>query len=146
MDAGFGRIGFRIRQSNVREVAGRRWIDSDHNLDRLVERDEIQYGVEIKNQLGYIDQVEFETKIKVCDFFGVRPLFVARMMPKSYIRTVVDAGGFALIFKNQHYPLLSDDLARRVRDGLQLPVLCIRELPDTTLARFERWHEAKVWG
>jgi predicted RecB family endonuclease len=144
MDAGFARIGFRIRQSKVREVDGRRWVETDHDLDRLVERDGIRYGVEIKNQLGYIEQTEFKTKLAMCEFFDVRPMFVARMMPKNYISDVARAGGFSLIFANQHYPLMSDNLARRVRERLQLPVLSIRELPDTTLSRFEDWHMRKV--
>jgi hypothetical protein len=81
MDGGFACIGFRVRKSTVREVDGRSWVETDHNLDRLIERDGIRYGVEIKNQLGYIDQSEFGIKLKMCDFFGVRPMFVARMMP-----------------------------------------------------------------
>jgi hypothetical protein len=116
------------------------WVETNHNLDRLVERDGVRYGVEIKNQLGYIDQTEFEIKLGMCEFFGVRPMFVARMMPKNYINDVWRAGGFSLIFGNQHYPLMSDDLARRVRETLGLPVLSIRELPDTTLRRFDDWH------
>jgi hypothetical protein len=109
-------------------------------LDRLIERDGIRYGVEIKNQLGYIDQTEFGTKLQMCEYFGVRPMFIARMMPRSYIEKVRRAGGFSLILANQHYPLLSEPLAKRVRDVLGLPVLCIRELPDKTLSRFEEWH------
>ena len=76
----------------------------------------------------------------MCKHFGVRPMFVARMMPKSYIETVRKAGGFSLILQNQHYPLLSEGLATRVRTTLNLPVQCIRALPDTTLKRFEDWH------
>jgi hypothetical protein len=140
MDAGFARIGFRVLKGTVREVDGRAWVKTDHNLDRLVERDSIRYGVEIKNQLGYIDQTELGIKLDMCAFFGVRPMFVARMMPKNYIYRVRRAGGFSLLFGNQHYPLMSDDLARRVRETLGLPVLSIRELPDTTLSRFEDWH------
>ncbi len=140
-DAGFARIGFRVRQKKVREVDGRRWIESNHDLDRLIERDGIRYGVEIKNQLAYIDLEEFQIKLAMCRHFGVRPMFIARMMPKNYINEVRLAGGFSLILANQHYPLMADDFARRVREVLGLPVLCIRELPDTTLARFELWHE-----
>jgi hypothetical protein len=140
IDAGFARIGFRIRQHKVREVNGLRWESTNHDLDRLVDRDRILYGVEIKNQLGYIDQTEFEIKLDMCRFFRVRPMFVARMMPKSYIHRVNRAGGFALLTGFQHYPLLSDDLAARVREGLGLPVRIVRELPDTTLSRFEKWH------
>jgi hypothetical protein len=73
-------------------------------------------------------------------------MFVARMMPKNYIYQVQKAGGFALILGNQHYPLLAEPLAKRVRAALQLPVLSIRELPDKTLQRFERWHEERLKG
>lgn len=46
-DAAFARVGFRIIQSKVRDVDGRRWIKSNHDLDRIVERDGVRYGVEI---------------------------------------------------------------------------------------------------
>jgi hypothetical protein len=101
----------------------------------------VRYGVEIKNQLAYIDLEEFEIKLAMCRHFNVRPFFIARMMPKSYINDVHKSGGFSLIMGNQHYPLLADGLARRVREVLGLPVISIRELPDTTLGRFVRWHE-----
>lgn len=133
-DAGFAQIGFRIRQKKVREVDGRRWVATNHDLDRLIERDGVRYGVEIKNQLAYIDLEEFEIKLAMCSYFGVKPMFIARMMPKNYINEARLAGGFSLILGNQHYPLMAEGLARRVRGVLQLPVLSIRELPDTTMA------------
>lgn len=132
------------RREKVQEVDGRHWEETNHDLDRLVERDGEQYGVEIKNQLGYIDQTEFGIKLRMCEYLRVRPLFIARMMPKNYIETVRRAGGFSLILGNQHYPLLGEPLAERVRAVLGLPVLCIRTLPDTTLSRFEKWHEREV--
>lgn len=143
-DSGFAGIGFRIRQRKVEEVDGRRWTETKHNLDRLVERDGLRYGVEVKNTLGYIDQTEFQKKLAMCKHFRVRPMFIARMMPRNYINEVAKAGGFCLILKNQHYPLLADDLARRVRKELDLPVAIIRELPDTTMHRFEQWHAKEV--
>jgi hypothetical protein len=63
-DVSFARLGFRIWQRKVREVDGQKWI-TGHDLDRLVERDGVRYGVEIKNQLGYIDQTEFEIKLQI---------------------------------------------------------------------------------
>jgi len=144
LDAGFARIGFRVLASNVREHGEIKWLNTDHNLDRIIERDGLAYGVEVKNQLAYIDQTEFQIKLQMCEHLDLRPLFVARMMPKNYIQTVVQAGGFSLLFGNQHYPLLADELAKRVRDRLGLPILCIRELPDTTLKRFERWHVGQL--
>jgi hypothetical protein len=140
-DAAFAYTGFRILQKNVREVEGVAWTETNHNLDRLIMRDGVRYGVEIKNQLAYIDQTEFEVKLAMCKHFGVRPLFIARMMPKNYISAAARAGGFSLVFGNQHYPLMARDLADEVRGRLKFPILCIRELPDTTMQRFVKWHE-----
>jgi hypothetical protein len=143
-DAAFARVGFRILQSKVREVDGKAWGETGHDLDRLIERDGVRYGVEIKNTLGYIEQTEFQVKLRMCGYLGVRPMFIARMMPKSYIYEVYLAGGFCLILLDQHYPLMSDALATRVRDRLKLPVTSIREYPDTALQRFEKWHEGSL--
>jgi hypothetical protein len=147
LDAGVATTGFRIVQKNVKSVDDRRWTETNHDLDRLIERDGIRYGVEVKNQLGYIDQTEFQTKLRMCRYFRVRPMFVARMMPKNYIQEVFLAGGFSLVLGNQHYPLMAHDLAKRVREALALPVMTIQALPDTTLVRFERWHEGhRKWS
>ena len=141
VESGFARTGFRILQQKVRAVDKRSWKETNHDLDFLIERDGIRYGVEVKNQLGYIDQTEFQTKLKMCGFWGVRPMFVSRAMPKSYIYEVYQAGGFSMLTDNQNYPLLADELAKRVRRTLQLPVGVIQRFPNTALIRFERWHK-----
>ena len=74
----------------------------------------------------------------------MRPVFAARMLPKSWVKEVVDAGGFALIMKYQLYPWAHRDLARRVRDELGLPVDAPRALQDGTMDRFMRWHRPNV--
>lgn len=143
-DSGFASVGFRIEGRNINAANGRRWTTTNHNLDRLISRDGVLYGVEVKNQLAYIDQTEFQVKLRMCKHLGIRPLFVARMMPRSYIENVRQAGGFSLILKNQNYPLMTEELARRVREELGFPAFVIRELPDRTMQRFERWHEANL--
>jgi hypothetical protein len=59
--------------------------------------DQRRYGVEVKNQLGYIDQTEFQIKLAMCVHFGIRPMFVTRAMPKNYIYAVMRSGGFSLL-------------------------------------------------
>ena len=75
VESGFARTGFRILQHKVRVVDGRMWTETNHDLDFLVVRDGIRYGVEVKNPLGYIDQTEFQIKLKMCEFFGIRPMW-----------------------------------------------------------------------
>jgi hypothetical protein len=144
VESGFARTGFRILQQKVRAVERRQWEETNHDLDFLIERDGIRYGVEVKNQLGYIDMKEFQTKLKMCAYWDIRPMFITRQMPASYIHEVHQAGGYSLLTINQNYPLLADSLARNVRDTLNLPIAVIQRFPDTALTRFERWHEREL--
>lgn len=107
-------------------------------------RDGIAYGAEIKNRLGYIPQDEFLAKLEMCGELKLRPLFVARMMPKTYIQEVNRAGGFSLIMKRQFYPMAHKELANKVSRELGLPVDCPTRLQDSTLQRFLTWHERKL--
>lgn len=136
----FARTGFQVRQQKVTAVDGKAWIESGHDLDFLIERDGIRYGVEVKNQLGYIDQDELEIKLAMCERFGVRPMFCVRVMPANYFYDIIIKGGYVLVTQNQNYPLLAGDLARRVRKTLSLPVAVIQRLPNSALARFEKFH------
>jgi len=116
------RTGFRVRQQKVTAVDGKAGTESGHDLDFLIERDGIRYGVEVKNQLGYIDQTELQIKLAMCKFFWVRPLFCVRVMPANYFYDVTSNGGYVLVTQNQNYPLLAGRLAERVRATLSLPV------------------------
>jgi hypothetical protein len=144
VDAALPRIGFLPRASNVKSWNEKTWTTTNHDLDRVFTRDGIDYGCEIKNRLGYIPQDEFRTKLLMCTELGLRPLFVARMMPKVYTQDIIKAGGFAWIMGYQFYPFASNDLANRVRTTLRLPVDCPARLQDGTLQRFLRWHEALI--
>ena len=47
-DGAFAHTGFRILKTKVSEVDGNRWTRTRHDLDRLIERDGVRYGIEIK--------------------------------------------------------------------------------------------------
>lgn len=143
-DTAFARAGFLPTGQDVRAYAGREWTKTGHDLDRLDERDGIVYGAEIKNSLGYIDQEELAIKLEMCRHLDVRPLFIMRMAAKSYVEMIWRAGGFALLFGWQLYPFGHEDLARRVRAELQLPVDSPRAIADGTVKRFLDWHLRQV--
>lgn len=144
LDASMARIGFRVLDQNVRAWEGRDWTATAHNLDRLVARDGILYGVEVKNTLGYIEREELRIKIEICRTLGAIPLFIFRSAPKTYIHRINLAGGFALLHADQFYPLMAEELAKRVRDTLTLPVRVVSQWPATSLDRFEKWHVRQV--
>jgi hypothetical protein len=137
--AAFARRQFILRAEEVNEWNGKKWIDSNHNLDFIFERDSVAYGVEVKNTLGYLDSDEFVTKIKMCHFLGLKPVFVARDLPRTWISALFKSGGFALIMRYQFYPWTHEVLAGRVRDELGLPVDTPKKIEDGTMERLERW-------
>lgn len=137
--------GFAINQfvthgRETRSYGGRMWTETDHDLDFIFERDGIAYGVEVKNTLGYMPHDELAVKIDLCRQIGVKPVIAARMLPKTWINEIIEAGGFALIMKYQLYPWSHRDLAKQVQQQLGLPVDAPRRLADGTMARFVRWH------
>jgi hypothetical protein len=141
---GFARKQFVLRGEHTREFGGRSWTQTAHNLDFIFERDEVAYGVEVKNSLSYMEQDEFRIKIKLCKHLGVRPVFAVRMLPRSWITELWAAGGYAMILKYQLYPWTHAQLAKRIASDLGLPVDSPRALADGTVTRFERWHEKNL--
>jgi hypothetical protein len=140
VDAGLPSVGFLPRAGNVTAFAGVQWTGTKHNLDRVFEKDGVLYGTEIKDRLSYISQSEFYTKLKMCETLGLRPLFIARMMPRSYVYELFKKGGFALLMKFQFYPFGSESFAETVRRRLTLPVDCPKRLEDGTLHRLLNYH------
>jgi hypothetical protein len=133
---------FNVAGRETNEWQGRRWTATNENLDRIyVHRDGTAYGCEMKNTLPYIEQGEFERKVEMCSFLGVRPLIIARELPEIYIQRLARRGGFGLVYRNQLYPPGFQDLASRVRKRLELPVVCARAVPAGDITRFLNWHD-----
>jgi hypothetical protein len=80
----------------------------------------------------------------MCKHLDLRPVFVARMLPKGWIKEIVDEGGFALILKYQLYPWTHKELASQVAMELGLPVDAPKALEDGTMKRFMRWHRKSL--
>ena len=137
---GLAKQQFLLLGRETRSYGSKEWTGSAHDLDFVFERDEVGYGVEVKNTLGYMDHDEMVLKIEMCRHLGLRPLFAVRMLPKTWTNEIIQAGGFALIMKFQLYPWAHRDLARRVRESFGLPVDAPRSLMDGTVGRFLRWH------
>lgn len=145
-DAALPRVGLMPTApfKNVQSFRGHTWTQTRHDLDRVFTRDGINYGVEIKNTLSYIEKAELDVKLQMCRHLGLRPLFIMRMAPKSYMHLLNQHGGFGLLFGKQLYPFGAEQLARQVSSDLELPVECIRDIPDGHLIRFDSWHRSLV--
>ncbi|MDP2766039.1 MAG: hypothetical protein Q8O41_01090 [Candidatus Methanoperedens sp.] len=93
--------GFTIEEEDVNEFKGKKWTKTNSNLDLILSNDNIEYGVEIKNKLEYIGKKELDIKLDICDYLSIRPLFIMRFAPKSYIDEIRNRGGFTLIFERR---------------------------------------------
>lgn len=89
---GLFKHGFKFVDSKVNKFMGKEWKKTGHDLDYIFEKDGIFYGCEVKNTLPYIDKNELEVKIKICNFLKIRPLFIMRFAPKSYIEVIRKEG------------------------------------------------------
>ncbi|MFO0584708.1 MAG: hypothetical protein U0229_20745 [Anaeromyxobacter sp.] len=142
--------GFVIKGRDVNEYAGQKWLESKHDLDFVVERDGITYGIEVKNTLPYIPRDELRLKVRMCDHFGMVPLMIMRWAPKTYVfeeimRPVEGRHrGFALLFGKQLYPYGYDELVTEIVKRLGLPVHSPRAVPDGDIDRFVNWHEKRL--
>jgi hypothetical protein len=141
---GFADSEFVLKARETSEYQGRRWTRTNHDLDFVFERDQVTYGVEVKNTLGYPEHGEIFIKLTMAKFMRLTPVFVARMLPKTLINEIWKAGGFALILKYQLYPYSHRELAKKVAKELRLPVDSPRRLSDGTMKRFMDWHSKRL--
>lgn len=132
--------GFMVHERNTNTWRGRAWTQSKHNLDFIVSRDGVTYGSEVKNTWDYIPPEEMRLKMTMCQWLGIRPLFIWRFAPKNYMYEIIQGGGYGLIFKAHIFPLGHGGLVQEIREALGLECDAPSRIPDGLLQRFEKWH------
>ena len=139
-DAALGRFGFRAEAKNANTWKDQTWRGTNHNLDRIITRDRLAYGVEIKNTQNYISRDEVRVKIRICQYLDLIPLFIMRFAPKSYMYEIIKSGGFGLLFEEQIYPWGHSALLKEAREHLLLKVQCPRDVREGDMQRLLNWH------
>lgn len=144
-DSALSRHGFSLTPDrNITSWQGKEWTETRHNLDRICVRDGIAYGVEIKNTQNYIPLDELRIKLRLCRHLDLKPLFIMRFAPKSYINEIWRAGGFSLLFEHQIYPMGHRSLLEAVSTSLNLKVQSPRDIPEGHMNRLVTWHTAQL--
>ena len=100
-----------------------------HDLDFIIEKDGIGYGVEVRNKFPYTDDDEFDIKLDICAHFGIKPLFVFRTAPYSQIGKVRKQGGIILIFRSKVFPPGYQQLINVIWNTMRLPVSIWKDVP-----------------
>lgn len=138
------REGFKLYGPSIRAFRGKAWERTEHDLDWIFERDGLGWGVEIKNTWAYIDRAEMHVKIELCRHLGVKPLFIMRWAPKSYVELIRQGGGFGLLYETQLFPLGHSESVEKLKE-LFLPVIASGVVPEGVFRRFVRYgHERAV--
>jgi len=140
----FAMRGFLPVAKNVKAYNEKKWEETGHDLDFVFKKDNVEYGCEIKNTLGYIDKEEMEIKLKMCEYFNVKPLFIMRYSPKTYNNEIIKSGGFVLIFESQIYELSQVELVKKIRNIIGYPVDNPKAIPGGIIDRFEKLHNKSV--
>lgn len=134
-----GREGFKVDGPVLNSYGGKTWTRTEHDLDWVFPRDGVPWGVEIKNTWAYIPRAEMLTKIALCRHLGLKPLFIMRWAPKSYIEHVRQNGGFCLLYEHQYFPV-GHTAAMEKLQALSLPVISPTLVPFGVFERFVKWH------
>jgi hypothetical protein len=131
---------FVLHGRNMNKFGRRKWTRANHNLDFIIERDDIVYGCEVKNTFDYISKSELGIKLDICDHLKIRLLFIMRYAPKTYNFDIINRNGYAMIFETQIFPLASKDLVKKIKKELKMPVDYPMSIPDGIINRFMKWH------
>ncbi|RLG44009.1 MAG: hypothetical protein DRN92_08625 [Thermoproteota archaeon] len=115
-------LGFDILGKHTCEYGGCVWTKTGHDFDLIVSKDDITYGIEIKNTLPYMEREEFEIKLKMCRYLGIKPMFILRNAPRAQYELIKREGGFIVSFKTWVFPPGYEPLVAKIWDLMRIPV------------------------
>ncbi len=135
---------FKIVGRNINKYKGVKWKKTNHNLDFIIEKDNIAYGVEVKNTLPYMERDEFGIKLEMCEDLGLIPLFTLRSAPGKQFDEINKADGFILRFKTQMYPPGQEKLVKDIWRLMRLPVNVVKQIYPKIEKIFIHEHEKRI--
>jgi hypothetical protein len=138
----FQAIGFEILGRNASEYKGRKvnGISGKEppNLDFIIRRDKVVYGVDIKNWIRYeyVTRREVEFKFELAKQLNIIPFIIARYIDKSFVfQGIIERGGICYPYKDLILSPYADRLARAANQVLGYPVIALDRLPTYKIER-----------
>lgn len=148
----FRELDFRILGRSVskfkgKEVKARVEDKQPPNLDFIISKDNITYGVDIKNWIKYeaATRGEIKKKVRCALELEVVPFIIARYVDKETIyREFFLKGGICYPYGTLLFPPSLDSLADKARDLLGYPILAVDTLPKYKVEWIDKLHEDTV--
>lgn len=131
---------FNIVGRKTKVYQGIMWTKTLHDLDFIVEKDGIVYGVEVKNWFPYVDDDLYDIKLEICAHLGIRPLFFFRMSSYQQIDKAKNQDGRVLIFKSKIFPPGNEKLVRNIWNKMRLPVSIWQDVPPPIVRNLLAYH------
>lgn len=132
---------FKIVGRNTNNFEGKKWLKSNKDLDFIIEKDSINYGVEIKNTFDYMPQDEFEEKLDMCKLLGLIPMFPLRCPSPQQYELMKTANGLALQFKTRIFSPGFQKLVTEIWNNFRLPVSIWQQITPPIERNFVNYHK-----
>ncbi len=115
---------------DAREFNRKPWIESKHSLDVIArhKRKNLIIGVEVKNRLYLTPIKEIAIKIRMCNHFGITPVFAGRWM-EPHRKFIEENNGFLWQFKHQLYPSGHEDFVNIIKKRFKFSVFVSEKIP-----------------
>ena len=137
---------FEILRRDSNEFRGKKWTKTNQNLDFIVGKEGIAYGVEVKNTLPYMEADEFLNKLEMCKYLDIIPLWILRNAPEVQFNTMKANLGLILKFKAQIYPYGQEPLVGEIWQNMRLPVTVKAEMPQKVVNSLLSFHSRVISG
>jgi hypothetical protein len=108
------------------------------NLDFILKRDKVVYGVDIKNWIRYeyITRKQVMFKFDLAKQLGITPFIIARYIDNSLIfKGIIEQGGICYRYKDLILSPNVDTLARKANQVLGYPTIALDRLPTYKIER-----------
>ena len=133
----FESLGFKMHGRNRsrfrgRSVKGKKGKEPP-NLDFIIEKDKIVYGVDIKNWIKYEydTRLKVQSKVRLAIQLGIVPFIIARYVDKeTFYVDIVEKEGICYYYESLLVPISYESIAREAHDVLGYPVLAVDFLPN----------------
>jgi hypothetical protein len=132
---------FSIVGRHAREYQGIVWTKTEHDLDFIIEKDGIAYGVEVKNKFPYLDDDLYDKKLDICIHLRLRPLFFFRIASYLQIEKAKKQDGKVIIFKSKIFPPGNEQLVREIWNKMRLPVSIWKDVPQPITQSLITYHD-----
>ncbi len=100
----------------------------NNDIDFVVVKDDIEYGVEIKNGLAYPKDLYW--KVWVAAEIGLIPLLICRWLNPRQVRILKDFKIPFIIYREALYSTTYADIVAKARDLLGIPILAKDDVDD----------------